>query len=147
MKNFKTLLLIIVATFSLGVQAQQYDFSALSGTNTLFYKILNDTSVALVAEMDNIDNSYTIKPSGDLIIPENITQNDKTYSVTKIGAKAFDSCNELTGSLIIPNSVKIVEDYAFRGCGFTEDLIIGNSVTEIGASAFGECKFTGDFSK
>ncbi len=66
-------------------------------------------------------------------------------SVTMIGSSAFDGCSGFTGDLVIPNSVTTIGDRAFSGCsGFTGDLIIPNSVTSIGNSAFYNCSgFTG----
>lgn len=53
-------------------------------------------------------NSYT----GDIAIPEFVVFNEKTYSVTSIGSSAFSRCTGLT-SVIIPNSVTSIGDYAF----------------------------------
>uniref|UniRef100_UPI00307EA30B leucine-rich repeat domain-containing protein n=1 Tax=Prevotella sp. TaxID=59823 RepID=UPI00307EA30B len=66
--------------------------------------------------------------------------------ITKIPAKAFSQCYNLTGNLVIPNSVTEIGYRAFKECyGFTGDLTIPNSVTTIGNSAFDGCYgFTGD---
>ena len=56
-------------------------------------------------------NSYT----GDIAIPEFVVYNEKTYSVTSIGAYAFSSCSGLT-SVTIPNTVTSIEIYAFSSC-------------------------------
>ena len=66
-------------------------------------------------------------------------------SVTTIGEQAFSGCFGFTGDLTIPNSVKTIGESAFSGCsGFTEDLIIPNSVTTIRKRAFYGCfGFTG----
>ena len=66
--------------------------------------------------------------------------------ITKIPTKAFYNCENLTGNLVLPNSVTTIENYAFYNCKvFTGDLKIPNSVTTIGRSAFENCSgFTGD---
>jgi len=70
-------------------------------------------------------------------------------SCTSIGSNAFYYCNGLTGSLVIPDSVTTIGDYAFN-MGFSSDswsgpLTIGNSVTSIGSYAFRYCiGLTGD---
>lgn len=58
---------------------------------------------------------------------------------------AFFGCLGFTGSLIIPDSVTTIGDYAFFGySGFTGSLIIGQSVVTIGDCAFSGCRgFTG----
>ena len=69
-------------------------------------------------------------------------------SVTTIGEQAFSGCSGFTGDLIIPNSVTTIRKRAFYGCsGFTGSLTLPNSVTTIESSAFYNCKgFTGDLS-
>ena len=66
-------------------------------------------------------------------------------SVTTIGEQAFSGCSGFTGDLIIPNSVTTIRKRAFYGCsGFTGSLTLPNSVTTIESSAFYNCKgFTG----
>ena len=63
-------------------------------------------------------------------------------SVTRIGKQAFMDCYNLSGDLVIPNSVIVIDDRAF----FYEDsfdgtLILGNSLDSIGCRAFGGCYF------
>ena len=79
-------------------------------------------------------NSYT----GDVVIPEFVVYNAKTYSVTSIGDCAFSYCSGLT-SVTIPNSVTSIGWGAFSGCSSLTSVNIGNSVTSIGGSAFHYC--------
>ena len=67
-------------------------------------------------------------------------------SVTTIGESAFYNCSGFTGNLTIPNSVTTIGELAFYNCsGFKGNLTIPNSVTTIGKSAFDGCTgFTGD---
>ena len=66
--------------------------------------------------------------------------------ITKIPTRAFYNCKNLTGNLVLPNSVTTIGEQAFSGCsGFTGDLTIPNSVKTIGEQAFSGCSgFTGD---
>ena len=57
-------------------------------------------------------NSHDNEYSGNVVIPETVTYNDKTYSVTSIEDRAFSHCTGLT-SVNIPNSVTIVLETAF----------------------------------
>ena len=76
--------------------------------------------------------------SGDIVIPESVTYEEVTYSVTSIGYRAFSSCSGLT-SVTIPNSVTSIGREAFYSCSGLTSVTIPNSVTSIGSSAFANC--------
>ena len=59
-------------------------------------------------------------------------------SITIINDYAFYDCASLT-SVTIPNSVTKIGDYAFRNCSSLTSVTIPNSVTEIGDAAFSGC--------
>ena len=59
-------------------------------------------------------------------------------SVTNIGDYAFSGCCSLT-DIVIPDSVTRIGDGAFRGCKSLTDIVIPNSVTSIGDNAFEYC--------
>ena len=58
--------------------------------------------------------------------------------VTSIRSYAFDNCSGVT-KIILPDSIKTIESYAFFSCGMLE-ISIPASVSTIGASAFYGCK-------
>ena len=77
--------------------------------------------------------------------PQNL---DGTYSIRKgtkiicyraFGRSQLIGCSSLT-SLIIPDSVTNIGDYAFKGCISLAEVVIPNSVTNIGKFAFAKCK-------
>ena len=74
--------------------------------------------------------------TGPVTIPERVTYDGATYSVTSIGEFAFSGCTGLT-SVTIPSSVTEIGEEAFRGCTGLTSVTIPNSVTSIGYSAFG----------
>ena len=90
-----------------------------------------------------IVTSSSNKYIGDVIIPETVTYNDTTYSVTSIGDYAFYGCSELS-SVTIPNSVTSIGRNAFEYCRGLADLIIPNSVISIGWEAFKDCSGLAD---
>ena len=59
-------------------------------------------------------------------------------SVTNIGDYAFRGCKSLK-SLVIPDSVTSIGDHAFEDCESLKSLVIPDSVTSIGRRAFSGC--------
>lgn len=52
---------------------------------------------------------------GNLVIPDTIEHEGILYIVTAIGKKTFQDCKELF-SIVIPNTVTTLDDYAFYRC-------------------------------
>ena len=60
--------------------------------------------------------------------------------ITKIPDQAFFKCENLTGDLVIPNSVKEIGNSAFDSCtGFNGTLTLSNKLETIGGAAFLKC--------
>lgn len=102
------------------------------------YEVLTENTVRVVA---NESDFY----SGSIIIPEEVTYMDyetmqnRTYTVTEIGAAAF-SPRGLTSitSITLPNTIETIGDEAFCRCSITS-VTIPSSVTTIGQDAFYQC--------
>ena len=71
-------------------------------------------------------------PSSDIVIPP-VSPNGDT--VTAIGRAAFD-CRGIT-SVVIPDTVTRIEEYAFYDCWDLTSITIPDSVVSIGSKAFG----------
>ncbi len=121
-------MLIAVVMLLCSAVASAYDFQVDS-----IYYYVNGDEVA-VTFMKRRNGGY----SGNVVIPDSVTYNEKTYSVTSIGKEAFFRCSGLT-SITIPNCVTSIGGYAFEGCSGLTSITIPNSVTSIGSSAFYNC--------
>ena len=62
-------------------------------------------------------------------------------SVKEIGILAFADCTGLNGTLTLPNKLEKILGSAFYNSGFTGTLKLPNSLTNIGSSAFQNCKY------
>ncbi len=82
--------------------------------------------------------NYYSKYKNTVTIPETVTYNGTTYTVTSIESYAFANCGSLTG-VSIPNTVTTIGNYAFYGCGGLNSIIIPNSAVIIGNYAFNGC--------
>ena len=97
----------------------------------------NNTARVMYQHVDEYGRGYS-DYSGEVVIPETITYNETTYSVTAIGSYAFCSSKGLT-VITIPSSVISIEKSAFEYCTGLTTVTIPNSVTYIGESAFNDC--------
>ena len=130
MKKLFTLLLALVATTALWAEDFEVD--------GIYYKILTDkTNEVEVTYRGADEDSYSNEYSGSVTIPQTVTYNGTTYSVTSIGSWAFYDCTSLT-SITIPQ-ITSIGDYAFYYCRSLTSITIPNSVTSIGSSAFTYC--------
>ena len=124
---FTKLALLLVAVLT-SVKASAYDFTV----DGLYYNIVSFPD--LTCAVTSNDTKY----SGDIVIPEQVTYNGRTLTVTSIGWSAFEGCTGLT-SISSPNSVTSIGGSAFEGCSGLTSVSIPNSVTSIGNSAFSGC--------
>ena len=87
----------------------------------IFYNLDARNMTATVTFKENKYNSYEGKYAGDVVIPETVTFEGLTYSVTRLGDDCFTGCSRLT-SVTLPNSVTSLEDDCFAGCNSLERI-------------------------
>ena len=127
MKKIKKLLAVFLMSI-MSVSA----FAADAVVDGIAYYFNYESLEAQVAKNDE-------KPySGDIIIPETVDYDGKTYSVTSIALSAFESCDGLT-SVTIGNNVKCIGKWAFYYCKGLTSVTFGNSVQTIETAAFYGC--------
>ncbi len=100
--------------------------------NGIYYNFSGNS--ATVTYETNSYNSY----SGNVTIPEKVSYNGNTYSVTTIGKSAFRNSTGLT-SVTMSNNITNIEDYAFRGCSGLKSITIPGSVRNLGEESFRGC--------
>ena len=134
MNKFKSLVLAAIGLLcSISMSAE--DFVA----DGIYYNIISSTDMTVeVTCLGSYFQDYSDEYSGAVTIPESVTYNGNTYSVTSIGRDAFRRCSDLT-SVVIPNSVTSIGNCAFDECSGLTSVEIPNSVTSIGSYVFEDC--------
>jgi hypothetical protein len=97
---------------------------------------------------------------GDIIIPETVVFNERTYRVTSIGEDAFaysdlisivipDTVTYIDGgafeeshltSVVIPDSVTMISSHTFESCENLLSVVIGKGITDIFYEVFAGCR-------
>ena len=129
----KAVLLVVVLFMSATIRAYDIEVKNADGV-TIYYNYINNAT-----ELEATSpRTYLLAYSDSIVLPEEVTYEDKTLKVTGIGDYAFQRCEKLT-SVKISNNVTSIGDYAFEGCSSINSLTIPNNVTSIGAYAFFQC--------
>ena len=76
---------------------------------------------------------------GDIVIPEQVKYEGKTYSVIAVGLLAFEGCSDLI-SATLPESITFISISAFSGCTKLKSFNLPKRVESIGGFAFEGCK-------
>lgn len=131
MKTLNKLMLSFLLTFAV-LQAFAYDFQE----GDLRYTIIS----ANPPEVSVSGHANGTSAQGALSIPETVSHDGVTYTVTEIGERAFQNCTSLSGDLVIPNTVRRIETEAFECCsGFHGTLTLSNQLVYVGYLAFNNC--------
>ena len=105
----KYFLLLTLLCLSLSARAH------VAEVDGIFYDLYIYNKTATVTfQGDNYD-SYDNEYSGDVVIPETVTYNGITYSVTSLADGCFQYCSSLT-AITIPNSVTSLGEWCFSYC-------------------------------
>ena len=121
------MLIALFTVMSMAANAEVIEYSTDDG-----FKYYLDTE-AKTAELALFSSSEK-----EVVIPENVTYNDVTYSVTSLGSSCFLWCESLT-SIDIPSSVTSLGSGCFWFCTSLTSIDIPSSVTSLGDYCFYNC--------
>ena len=111
MKRLKSMfatLAMLLCSFS----ASAHDFEV----DGIYYNITDSEKLTVeVTYRGSYHSDYSNEYTRNVVIPETVTYESKTYSVTSIDNSAFYYCTSLT-SVTIPNSVTSIGNSAFYSC-------------------------------
>ena len=127
-------ILVLCISLCLGIHSYAYDFSE---KGFYFEKDGTEKTVKIVAG----DVPY----SGPVVIPSEVSHEGETYVVTSIGQNAFYGCTGLT-SITIPNSITLIDMYAFSGCDHLEEVILEDGTSILTTWYDDENYYKGTFS-
>lgn len=137
MKKFRQLAaLVVVLLCSITSYAQSVE---VNGIYYYLYEKWNGEKNEYVASVTNDGSANYNCYSGDVVIPETVTHNDRTYTVTAIGHEAFKSCPNLA-SISIPNTINSMESYCFQYCISLTSISLPTGITSIEYGCFEGCK-------
>ena len=122
-QGFRILLTMLMSMTS--IVAFAYD----AKVNDIYYNFSGTEATVTYLYSSSSGNSNSSAYSGSIVVPETVTYNGTTYSVTSIGNSAFYSCRSLT-SLSIPSSVTSIGNGAFSKCSGLTSIVVedGNTV-------------------
>lgn len=137
--SIKALLMITFFTMVSNADAECFYSGGIN------YQILSDNNVSVVRKYFS-DSGYSDGGEYEFShnydeerfnIPESVVYNGKTYSVTTIGQRAFEDCQNLT-TIVLPNTLEMIQWNAFRNTKI-QSIVIPDGVTLMGDQLFQGC--------
>ena len=125
MKQMKILFtLVAMLVFAFTAKAQYFEVDGI------VYGITANQTAAVQPYNTLLGNPYR----GAITIPQTVEYGGITYTVTALGASAFENCVEVT-SLTLPQTIRSIGSYCFYNSNFTS-LQLPDSLRCIGDHAF-----------
>ncbi len=103
-----------------------------------WYKQIDETIGGLYDENNNLVKTWD--ELVELGLDINKDYNYSTYKTESTSGYSVFKNNNLSGKLVIPNSVDIIKFNVFYGCDTLQEVTIPSSVTLIGQTAFANCQ-------
>lgn len=139
LKQLRTVAVIAALTLTAAnTAAQSKYFGAVNSDGKMIYYEITSVKDPYAVEVTFWDGTKKYYYEGDINIPETVSYNGITYTVTGIGLEAFRLNGDLT-SVTIPETITYIKNDAFIECHSLKSIFIPNTVTSIGTRAFGNC--------
>lgn len=129
------MLILMIGIF---VTVYAHDFEV----DGIYYNKTSSNEVAVTFKGSSY-SQYNDDYVGTIVIPENVTYQGTTYSVTAIATDGFRGCTNLN-SVYISDSVTTIGNRAFFVCRNLTSIRLSNSLISIGKQAFQECYDLGE---
>jgi len=123
-------LLLVLGGMICATNASAYDFSAQNEDGVTIYYTVDGTNA-------KVSNNLSTKYSGVVNIPQEVSNDGVTYTVTAIGQFAFGNCIDLT-EVGIPASVTHIERAAFGSCSSLRSISLPENLAVIEGLAFSQ---------
>lgn len=140
--NPRTIALSSDTTFSVyfGNRLHYFTVENADGIPIQYWGDPNDGTASVVCnyQTDENGNSYPVY-AGHVEVPAMVEHSGVNYEVIGLSRSCFWNCTELT-SVVLPNSVTDIADWAFSGCVNLESVTLPDHLTTIGMEAFWGCQ-------
>ena len=111
----------------------ELDYFVVDGIS---YRVTSEIAATCEVTFDGTTyDEFTQEYVGDIVVPSTVVWGGKQYTVTSVGANAFNGCTSLA-SVTLPPTVTSIGEYAFYNCPALEKLVLPSSVTDIAGYAF-----------
>lgn len=145
------MMLALMLSFASVVKASDFK------SGDLYYTIVSENNALVRVDKAPSNARY----SGDIVIPETVTYDNKTYTVRSMEDGVFNlsdisslnieapitilpyfachACHELV-SLKLPSTLEKIEQYALSGCNNLTEINLPDGLTDIEYNTFSDCK-------
>ena len=134
----KIILYFVLSTVSF-CGAFAHDFMITQNGQKIYFNITDSKNQTVeVTYGGSITDKSSAKPQGKIEIPTKVQHNQKVYSVTAIGQKAFSNATELT-SIVLPGGITEINDFAFEKCTKLNSVVMPGTQVKFGQGTFFLC--------
>ena len=114
----------------------------LTKINGFYYSVNGSNLNTASLEPENTSGNGYTSVSGNIIVPEMVSIDNRQLAVNSISSRAFYTCSNIT-SVTLPATLTRINTYAFYKCQALKTVNIPANVTHMGAYSFADCTALG----